>query len=478
MKTLSQGAEKRRLVELEYLKEGEEEPTTRLVEPYTFERELPFWRVHTWDRTVDGPRTYRLDRMRSARLTSERFEPREGFDPNYLSEPAVARLWHAPAIARWKLERGARQLTDKAAAVGAHLQDGGVAPLRGARRPRRDRRARARAPCGARSSSARGRSRASSGSARAGSGRQDEPERAPAPASWTSSSEPPCASAIRAGEPEAEPGRARRPRAAREGIEPGIDARPVVRDLEHDAAVALHDVDRRRSTRGEGRSRRGSRAPAGAASGSPSTAGSPATEIDHVVRAANPADERDDVDRLAPEGDDAPGRCSSRSMSRAAAIASSTSRCRSAAVVRGTVGSASSERGQRRDRAPELVRRATLEPLGGRVIPRAPRSASRPARRSAQHGSSGRRRSGSDAQRRPPRRRRCRARRARSAGASAGRSSGRRAARARRPAPSPSRVSQSASETTGWASSPARSPARRFSTPRFHGQTSWQMSQP
>ena len=75
----------------------------------------PFWRVHTWDRTVDGPRTYRLDRMRSATLTGERFESREGFDPNYLSEPATAVLWHSPAIARWKLERGARALTDKAA---------------------------------------------------------------------------------------------------------------------------------------------------------------------------------------------------------------------------------------------------------------------------------------------------------------------------------------------------------------------------
>jgi hypothetical protein len=53
--------------------------------------------------------------MRSAKLTNERFESREGFDPNYLAEPAVARLWHSPSIARWKLERGARPLTDKAA---------------------------------------------------------------------------------------------------------------------------------------------------------------------------------------------------------------------------------------------------------------------------------------------------------------------------------------------------------------------------
>jgi proteasome accessory factor BC len=115
VRTLSDGAEKRRLVEIEYLKEGEETPSVRLVEPYTFERELPVWRVHTWDRSADGPRTYRLDRMRSARLTEEPFEPREGFDPNYLSEPRIARLWHSPAVARWKIERGARALTDKAA---------------------------------------------------------------------------------------------------------------------------------------------------------------------------------------------------------------------------------------------------------------------------------------------------------------------------------------------------------------------------
>ncbi|MFN8223952.1 MAG: WYL domain-containing protein [Gaiellales bacterium] len=115
VKTLSRGAEKRRLVEIDYLKEGEDRPTRRLIEPYTIERELPYWRVHTWDRTVEGARTFRLDRMRSATLLDERFEPRESFDPNYLAHPHVARLWHSPAIARWKLERGGRALTDKAA---------------------------------------------------------------------------------------------------------------------------------------------------------------------------------------------------------------------------------------------------------------------------------------------------------------------------------------------------------------------------
>jgi len=53
--------------------------------------------------------------MRSARLTETHFEPRDGFDPSYLRNPRVARLLHTPAIARWKLERGARPLTDGSA---------------------------------------------------------------------------------------------------------------------------------------------------------------------------------------------------------------------------------------------------------------------------------------------------------------------------------------------------------------------------
>lgn len=115
VKVLSEGAERHLLVELEYLKDGDESPSTRLVETYTIERELPVWRVHTWDRTVDGARTFRLDRMRSARLTDEPFEPRDGFDPSYLRDPRVARLLHSPAIARWKLERGAQPLTNGSA---------------------------------------------------------------------------------------------------------------------------------------------------------------------------------------------------------------------------------------------------------------------------------------------------------------------------------------------------------------------------
>jgi proteasome accessory factor BC len=113
--TLSRGLRERRLVEIDYLKEGDEEVSTHLVEPYALERRLPYWYVHTWDRTRDGERSFRLDRMRSARLQRGHFEPREGFDPHEFRDARPARIWYSPEIARWELEKGARRLADGSA---------------------------------------------------------------------------------------------------------------------------------------------------------------------------------------------------------------------------------------------------------------------------------------------------------------------------------------------------------------------------
>jgi proteasome accessory factor BC len=115
--TLSRGLRERRLVEVDYLKEGEEEVSTHLVEPYSLERKLPFWYVHTWDRTRDGERSFRLDRMRSARLQRGHFEQREGFDPHEFRDARTARIWYSKLIARWEFEKGARRLKDGSAAA-------------------------------------------------------------------------------------------------------------------------------------------------------------------------------------------------------------------------------------------------------------------------------------------------------------------------------------------------------------------------
>ncbi|HEY6069061.1 MAG TPA: WYL domain-containing protein, partial [Gaiellaceae bacterium] len=111
--TLTEGIRGQRLVEIEYQKEGEQTWSSRLVEPYSLERELPNWRVHTWDRSRDGERSFRLDRMRSAMVTAEQFEPRPGFEPRGLRDARTAKVLYRKGVAaRWAAERGATPLKD------------------------------------------------------------------------------------------------------------------------------------------------------------------------------------------------------------------------------------------------------------------------------------------------------------------------------------------------------------------------------
>ena len=116
IRALSQGIVNRKLVEITYLSPNDAELTTRTVEPYSLERRLPHWYVHTWDRTRAAERSFRLDRMQVATLLAEPYEPREEFDPTELKEARSVTVWYSPAIARWRLERqSASQLVDGAA---------------------------------------------------------------------------------------------------------------------------------------------------------------------------------------------------------------------------------------------------------------------------------------------------------------------------------------------------------------------------
>jgi proteasome accessory factor C len=110
--TFTEGIRDRRLVEIEYQKEGEQTWSKRVVEPYSLERSLPNWYVHTWDRTRDAEKSFRLDRMRSATLTDERFELRPGFQPTRLGDARTAKVLYTEEVARFALERGARPLRD------------------------------------------------------------------------------------------------------------------------------------------------------------------------------------------------------------------------------------------------------------------------------------------------------------------------------------------------------------------------------
>ncbi len=115
----------RRLLQIEYYKENEDEFIERTIEPYKLANGQEGWYVHSFDLEKDKPRSYRLDRIREATVLDEAFEPRPGVEPDvtgWLATGEVpasesARIWVSPERARW--EREAHHVVDE-------LSDGAV----------------------------------------------------------------------------------------------------------------------------------------------------------------------------------------------------------------------------------------------------------------------------------------------------------------------------------------------------------------
>ncbi len=111
---VSQAIKKRRLLSFEYYKENEDEFTTRLVEPYALINGREGWYVASFDPSREDVRHFRLDRIKSATVTEERFKPRPDVDPaadvdgwprtGEVPASQRARLWISPARARWARE--------------------------------------------------------------------------------------------------------------------------------------------------------------------------------------------------------------------------------------------------------------------------------------------------------------------------------------------------------------------------------------
>jgi predicted DNA-binding transcriptional regulator YafY len=104
----------RRLIELEYYKENEDELTPRTVEPYALTNGREGWYVASFDPERDGVRHFRLDRIKRVTVTDENFEPRPEVDPaaevdgwlrtGEVPASATARVWVSPQRARWARE--------------------------------------------------------------------------------------------------------------------------------------------------------------------------------------------------------------------------------------------------------------------------------------------------------------------------------------------------------------------------------------
>ncbi len=116
-RTISKAITGRRLIELEYYKENEDEISSRKVEPYALTNGREGWYVACFDPDRDGVRHFRLDRIKKASVSDERFRPRPEVDPaaevdGWLRTGEVeasrsARVWVSPERARWAREAGA-----------------------------------------------------------------------------------------------------------------------------------------------------------------------------------------------------------------------------------------------------------------------------------------------------------------------------------------------------------------------------------
>ncbi len=111
---MSEAIVKRRMVELEYYKENEDELSLRTVEPYALTNGREGWYVASFDPERDGMRHFRLDRIKRATISATKFVPRPEVDPaaevdGWLRTGEVeasrsARVWISPDRARWARE--------------------------------------------------------------------------------------------------------------------------------------------------------------------------------------------------------------------------------------------------------------------------------------------------------------------------------------------------------------------------------------
>jgi proteasome accessory factor BC len=111
---VSRAIAKRRLLSFEYYKENEDEFSTRTVEPYALINGQEGWYVASFDPARDSVRHFRLDRIKSATVTDEKFDPRPDVDPaadvdgwprtGEVPSSRRARIWISPERARWARE--------------------------------------------------------------------------------------------------------------------------------------------------------------------------------------------------------------------------------------------------------------------------------------------------------------------------------------------------------------------------------------
>jgi proteasome accessory factor C len=113
-RVVSEAIVARRLLRLEYYKANEDEFSERTVEPYALINGREGWYVACFDPAKDDVRHFRLDRIKTAEVLEQSFEPRPEVDPaadvegwprtGEVEGSRVAHVWISPEQARWSSE--------------------------------------------------------------------------------------------------------------------------------------------------------------------------------------------------------------------------------------------------------------------------------------------------------------------------------------------------------------------------------------
>jgi proteasome accessory factor BC len=111
---VSRAIDRRRLLEIEYYKENEDEFSRRRIEPYALINGREGWYVAAYDPAKEDVRHFRLDRIKRVEVSDERFERRPEVDAaadvegwprtGEVEASHRARVWISPERARWARE--------------------------------------------------------------------------------------------------------------------------------------------------------------------------------------------------------------------------------------------------------------------------------------------------------------------------------------------------------------------------------------
>jgi len=122
LETLRKARQQNVQTEIEYYSGSSGQSSTRIIEPYGFVMFNGSWYAVAFCHKSREQRTFKISRIKQARLLKQKYHIPEGFDINKFAQGHIFKptgneqkvvLWFSPAIARWILERNAQAAKNK-----------------------------------------------------------------------------------------------------------------------------------------------------------------------------------------------------------------------------------------------------------------------------------------------------------------------------------------------------------------------------